>query len=93
LAIVTEEVEISLNDPITMERIKEPVKGNNCNHKSAFDKKVITEFIKNNEKKCPICKKDFEYLVVDPLYVMILVQVQQSCEKVKVFKDNTFLPI
>ena len=65
---VNEEV-LSLRDPMTLKRIKNPCRTMHCKHLACFDLKIFLENQKAMKKewKCPCCKisTDLSSLIVD----------------------------
>jgi SUMO ligase MMS21 Smc5/6 complex component len=51
------EEEVSLRCPITMKRMKSPVRGEQCKHLQCFERASFIEFFKRQPAphKCPVC--------------------------------------
>lgn len=66
---------VSLNDPLTMERIQHPARSVRCKHIQSFDFAVYLAF---NEKfgkfKCPVCNNDLRFtdMAYDQFFASIL---------------------
>jgi hypothetical protein len=63
---------LSLKCPISLSRIKIPVRGKHCKHVQCFD---LRSFVEENSWICPCCNSsilDLRMLVVDPFYLVIV---------------------
>jgi len=84
--------EVDLMDPVTMERMSDPVRGDNCKHKAVFDRKIYEEFKKQNpEAACPICKAKINRLLPNKLFQDILRDVK--ADKIRIYPDNRYEPV
>ena len=62
---------LSLKCPISLSRIKIPVRGKHCKHVQCFD---LRSFVEENTWICPCCNSilDLRMLIVDPFYLVIV---------------------
>jgi len=81
--------DVDLIDPVTMERMSDPVRGDNCKHKAVFDRKIFEEFKKQNPAAtCPICKAQINRLLPNALFKDILQNVK--ADKIRIYPDNRY---
>jgi len=84
---------LSLCDVISMDRIKEPVKGVSCQHYQAFDKQ---SFINCKFQQCPICNSsipEHSYLIPDAFFMQLLQKTPVDCLAVEYNLRSNFIII
>eukprot|EP00124_Ichthyophonus_hoferi_P002055 Ihof_evm8s127 gene=Ihof_evmTU8s127 len=83
-AVAMEKLTFTLRCPITLSRMKCPVKGKDCSHQACFDRDTFIQYSKQRRKKerkpmCPICKSiinSTEELVEDVALKKILTEME-----------------
>jgi len=92
LAVQTEDaleiavVKLELNDAMTMDRIKIPVKGSDCKHVQCFDKGNYEEMATSGQancKNCPICNKAVLALLESRVFKELLSKVPSSVDAIE----------
>jgi len=94
--IVCSESRISLRCPLTLCRIKSPVRGVNCLHPQCVDLDAFLGFSNRTSIwQCPVCMKPLKYgdLLVDGKMADILEKTNDDVDQVRLFPDDTFVPI
>ena len=84
----------SLICPLSMERIKVPVRGVNCLHLSCFDFWKFIQYQREfGEWKCPICMKAcaLSDLMVDPVIESVLSDVPPQVDSIDIDKNGEYL--
>nr|XP_010924763.1 E4 SUMO-protein ligase PIAL1 isoform X1 [Elaeis guineensis] len=84
---------VSLNCPISLKRIKTPVKGHLCKHHQCFDYKNFMEV--NSRKpswRCPCCNQPASYvdLCIDQNMVKILSKTGEDTDDVIIFAEGSW---
>jgi len=90
--IAREWEDVDLVDPVTFERMTDPVRGDNCKHKAVFDRKIYGELKQQNPQAgCPICKAKINKLLPNALFRDILQTV--TADKIRIYPDNSYEPV
>jgi MIZ/SP-RING zinc finger/MYND finger len=91
--ILEVEALVSLNCPLTLERLKIPVRGAACKHATCFELEDYIQFCQESHHwKCPICKQKvaFEELTVNQQLLKVLQTVDRSVTQIRLHQDGTF---
>lgn len=94
--IVCGESRVSLRCPLTICRIKTPVRGVDCLHPQCVDLLAFLGFShRTSIWQCPVCMKPLKYedLLVDYKMADILEKAKKDVDQVKLFPNGTFVPI
>jgi len=94
--IVCGESRISLRCPLTVCRIKTPVRGVDCLHPQCVDLDAFLGFSNRTSIwQCPVCMKPLKFgdLLVDDKMKDILEKTNEDVDQVRLFPDDTFVPI
>jgi hypothetical protein len=94
--IVCGESRISLRCPLTVCRIKTPVRGVDCLHPQCVDLVAFLGFSNRTSIwQCPVCMKPLKFgdLLVDDKMADILEKTNEDVDQVRLFPDDTFVPI
>lgn len=94
--IVCGESRISLRCPLTVCRIKTPVRGVDCLHPQCVDLVAFLGFSNRTSIwQCPVCMKPLKFgdLLVDDKMKDILEKTNEDVDQVRLFPDDTFVPI
>jgi len=94
--IVCGESRVSLRCPLTVCRIKTPVRGVNCLHPQCVDLEAFLSFSNRTSIwQCPVCMKPLKYedLLEDDKMAEILEKTKEDVDQVRLFPDGTFVPI
>jgi len=90
--IAREWEDVDLVDPVTFERMTDPVRGDNCKHKAVFDRKIYGELKQQNPQAgCPICKAKINKLLPNALFKDILQKV--TADKIRIYPNNSYEPV
>ncbi|XP_074333618.1 uncharacterized protein LOC141671325 isoform X2 [Apium graveolens] len=91
--LIEEASRISLNCPISMKRIKTPVKGQSCKHHQCFD---LDNYVDINSRRpswrCPHCNQSvcFNDICIDQKMVKILEEVGENVAVVMITADGSW---
>lgn len=95
-AIAIGETRVSLRCPLTVMRIKTPVRGQHCDHPQCID---LIGYIGFSESagnwQCPVCMKPLPYpdLVVDQQMSQILRSTDDEVDQVRLYPNGKYKPI
>lgn len=91
--VICSESRISLKDPLSLCRIKIPVRGVNCLHPQCMDLETFLNFSKHCKLwQCPTCMKSLqsEMLLVDYDMKQILQETDENIDLVRLFPDQNY---
>jgi len=94
--VVMGEQRVSLRCPLSIMRIKTPVRGVSCDHPQAIDMHSFLNFCNaSGNWQCPVCMKSLKYeeLLIDTQIQEILAEVPAEIDQVRLKPDGTFVPI
>jgi len=94
--IICGESRVSLRCPLTVCRIRTPVRGVNCLHPQCVDLEAFLSFSNRTSIwQCPVCMKPLKYedLLEDDKMAEILEKTNEDVDQVRLFPDGTFVPI
>jgi len=94
--IVCGESRVSLRCPLTVCRMKTPVRGVDCLHPQCVDLEAFLAFSNRTSIwQCPVCMKPLKYedLLVDYKMLEILEKTKLEVDQVRLFPNGTFVPI
>ncbi|EKX47387.1 hypothetical protein GUITHDRAFT_152098 [Guillardia theta CCMP2712] len=93
--IILEKQELSLLCPLSLVRMRVPVRGDCCEHIQCFDQDAWHSFVSkqnsNRPPHCPICKKPVTTTSEDPRFARLLELVPKETSKVWV--DEEWQPV
>lgn len=84
---------ISLKCPISIDIIKTPARGSNCDHVQCFDLMTFLQLAHNGHSwQCPVCLKPLEpqCLMVDSNFERIILQAPKDSEKIRLLQDGHY---
>jgi len=87
LIIIDSTITISLKCPISFSRIKNPVRGNNCQHVQTFElDSYLSINCKHGKWECPVCSKHTttEDLKYDTWFEDLLKKIPEDVDKVEI---------
>lgn len=85
-AVEETHVRLQLRCPLSMTRIKEPIRWPTCKHLQCIDKSAWNSLNKSNRKKCPICERPFNEKphYVDGFSKLILESTGEDVDEVSI---------
>ena len=89
--VICDEIKVSIRDPLSLIRIKTPIRGIKCYHPQCVDLSTYLSYCHNTKTwQCPICMQAllYEELVVDKNMLKIINELSEGIDQVELNPDD-----